>query len=176
MKDQLQGTTTVSVDSFFSPLLLILRSWSKSWTSYIRGNVVSQHAVRLIVQFMAANCGRSTTMDDEIVDSTEKESVPKFSASNSVSVSRLHTILKDMCTQNTTLDGDDTSESTVKARKRPLNGYLASSNEAIRLLSRDMEVFIHCNDLRGQNCSGLLVYLYRVRKAAISNDRPSSLQ
>ncbi len=35
------------------------RSYELSWRWYIRGHVVSQHAKRIIVQFMAACCGKS---------------------------------------------------------------------------------------------------------------------
>ena len=34
------------------------RSYSQAWTTYVRGNVVSEHAARIIKQFMAACCGK----------------------------------------------------------------------------------------------------------------------
>jgi hypothetical protein len=50
------------------------RSYELSWRWYIRGHVVSQHAARLIVQFMAACCGKSTSdlsrdvENDKVID------------------------------------------------------------------------------------------------------------
>ena len=40
-------------------------SFAKAWTWYLRGNVVSRHARRIITQFMSACCGRTTHMDDD---------------------------------------------------------------------------------------------------------------
>jgi hypothetical protein len=38
-------------------------SFYAAWRWYLRGNIVSWHAARLITQFMAACCGRSTTRE-----------------------------------------------------------------------------------------------------------------
>ena len=40
-------------------------SFAAAWSQYVRGNVVSQHAARLITQFMAACCGRSSKRDND---------------------------------------------------------------------------------------------------------------
>ena len=37
-----------------------IRCYLQSWRWYVRGHVVSQHAKRIIIQFMAACCGKST--------------------------------------------------------------------------------------------------------------------
>ena len=52
---RLTGKQTVLADEAGSE-----RSFANAWKWYIRGNVVSRHAQRLIVQFMSVNCGKST--------------------------------------------------------------------------------------------------------------------
>merc|ERR1712159_734282 len=42
-----------------------VRNYAASWSWYVRGNVVTRHAKRLIVQFMAANCGKTKRGEDE---------------------------------------------------------------------------------------------------------------
>ena len=51
----------------------IMRSFSASWTWYIRGHVVSQEAKCYIIQFLAACCGKSKTRDDTPEDDNEAE-------------------------------------------------------------------------------------------------------
>ena len=41
----------------------IVRSFARAWQHYIRHRIVSVHAKRIISQFMAACCGKSTTED-----------------------------------------------------------------------------------------------------------------
>ena len=39
------------------------RSYAMAWHQYIQGGVVSRHQVRIIREFMNANCGRSKRQD-----------------------------------------------------------------------------------------------------------------
>ena len=39
-----------------------VRSYAAAWSWYVRGNIVSEHAARLIKQFMAACCGKQASM------------------------------------------------------------------------------------------------------------------
>ena len=43
--------------------LLSTRSYHAAWRWYIRGHIVSRHAQRIITQFLAASCGKSTPRD-----------------------------------------------------------------------------------------------------------------
>ncbi len=47
------------------------RSYAESWRWYVRGHVVSHHAQRLIVQFLAASCGKSKRQPGEDADDPE---------------------------------------------------------------------------------------------------------
>ena len=68
------------------------RSYASSWTEYVRGNVVSQHAARIITQFQAACCGRSKTRDD--VEPTAETSGSNFvPQGNDVPLARVHAVL-----------------------------------------------------------------------------------
>ena len=48
-------------------------SWSASWNRYIRGNVVSEHARRLITNFLTATLARTAADDDSTDDEVEQE-------------------------------------------------------------------------------------------------------
>ena len=52
-------------------VVLSHRSYGAAWSWYIRGHVVSLHAKRLIIQFIAACCGKSTTTDHNGDDADE---------------------------------------------------------------------------------------------------------
>ena len=81
------------------PLSLQPRSFKASWTWYIRGHVVSKHAARIIVQFMAANCGRSTSVDKQD-DCKDEESKKEAWPSNALSLSRIHKLLDGMASDD----------------------------------------------------------------------------
>ena len=70
------------------------RNHELSWRCYIRGHVVSQHAKQLIVQFMAACCGRSQDTGEENVEATDKEAraIPE----SDISLNRIHAIIDGM--------------------------------------------------------------------------------
>ena len=73
-----------------------VRSHEFSWRSYIRGHVMSLHAKRLVVQFIAACCGRSADHgadDGEDADISAKDhAVPD----NEMSLQRIHALIDGM--------------------------------------------------------------------------------
>ena len=48
-----------------------LRSYAQTWKWYVRGNVVSGHAQKIIVQLMATNCCNSKRRDDNADEADE---------------------------------------------------------------------------------------------------------
>ena len=57
----------------------VVYSYTEAWKRYISQNIVSRHAQRIIVQFMAACCGKSKTMDcieDDSGGGTTRECPP----------------------------------------------------------------------------------------------------
>ena len=71
----------------------IPRSFAQSWRTYIRGSVVSQHAQRIITQFMSTCCGKSTTVDEDIdAVAPSNHVVPD----NTVPLARVHRIIDQM--------------------------------------------------------------------------------
>jgi hypothetical protein len=53
------------------------RSYTGAWRHYVRGRVVTHHAKRLVVQFMAACCGKSSAGRDlEPVDNAIATTLP----------------------------------------------------------------------------------------------------
>ncbi len=71
------------------------RSFANSWKWYVRGHVVSHHAVRIIVQFMAANCGKSGRNHDEENDVMDKLHGLK-QESMEYSLAKIHALLDRM--------------------------------------------------------------------------------
>jgi hypothetical protein len=73
-----------------------VRSFSQSWRWYVRGNVVSQHAKRLIAQFMAACCGKSSREHDgEDGDEGHDRKLKELPA-NDLALGRVHAVLDRM--------------------------------------------------------------------------------
>ena len=72
------------------------RSFQDAWRWYVRGHVVSQHAKRIIVQFMAACCGKTKSdqhPDAELDnDAQRSKEVPP----NSLPLGRVHAVLDRM--------------------------------------------------------------------------------
>ena len=90
------------------------RSFYASWRWYIRGHVVSEHAQRIIVQFMAANCGRSqsdTGNDDLECQKAEIGALP----SNDLSLARIHKII-DQMSQKEDADALNVEESHLEGK------------------------------------------------------------
>ena len=84
-------------------------SWENAWRTYIRGHVVSEHSRRLIVQFMAACCGKSTTHDEDDEEGDQK--VKDYDQpTNEMAVGRVHDILKCMSAE----------EEKSKLKKKPV--------------------------------------------------------
>ena len=80
-----------------------IRSYAQAWTRYLRGRVVSAHAVRVITQFMAACCGKSSKDDDATQPSHEElHDLPD----NSVSLGRVHRLLDALSLKADTKEGD----------------------------------------------------------------------
>ena len=69
-------------------------SYSQAWKRYISQNIVSRHAHRIIVQFMAACCGKSKT--------TESQSEAPASGStrdcppNDLLLSQVHSLIDEL--------------------------------------------------------------------------------
>ena len=78
-----------------------MRSYELSWRDYIRGHVVSRHAQRLIVQFMAANCGKSTSPDNAAADDDQDLSKMMLVPDNNVPLERVHAIIDNMSSEKT---------------------------------------------------------------------------
>ena len=50
---------------------LMAASWASSWGSYIRGNVVSEHACRIITNFLTATMARTAADGDSSEDEAD---------------------------------------------------------------------------------------------------------
>ena len=82
-----------------NPETRLARSYTVAWSSYVRGNIVSRHAQRIIVQFMAACCGKSSTDSHEPVHEHAAVTPLQVSA-NEISPARVHGILARMVADN----------------------------------------------------------------------------
>ena len=71
------------------------RSYAASWAWYVRGNVVSRHAAKIIVQFMAACSGSSKRTEDKYEDAKEDASA-KVLPNSDLALQRVHDILDRM--------------------------------------------------------------------------------
>ena len=78
------------------------RSYSRAWSAYVRGHVVSRHARRIIVQFMAACCGKSTQRESlELAIAREAMAVPD----NAVPLDRVRALLSGLAVKASQDDG-----------------------------------------------------------------------
>ena len=69
------------------------RSYSQAWSWYVRGHIVSRHACRIIMQFMAACCGKSTTREAiELATVRESTDVPE----SSIALDRVRELLSSL--------------------------------------------------------------------------------
>ena len=114
------------------------RSFHRTWTRYIRGNVVSEHSVRMITQFMAANCGRSSTrFDDSLDDAGTTKDEAKFGAANSITVARLHSLISNMSgkagVDDAAAEGENSKDDMRSGKQNANQGYKASSQTAMRI-------------------------------------------
>ena len=72
------------------------RSFSESWRHYIRGHVVSRHACKIIVQFMAANCGKTSRTENPEEEANAANTCPTNLPNNALPLARVHHILDHM--------------------------------------------------------------------------------
>jgi hypothetical protein len=93
----------------------------------VRGGVVSEHAARIIVQFMAACCGKSAK-HDEI--SEEQMSGLKDLPDNAVPLARIHRLLDEL-SQKDKPEGVSSKQATV-ASEDPANGDEEDDAEAVQ--------------------------------------------
>jgi hypothetical protein len=75
------------------------RSYSEAWRCYVRGHVVSEHAKRIIVQFMAACCGKSKSGRESTEDLGDDSAKVHELPANEVPLGRVHDILDRMSRQ-----------------------------------------------------------------------------
>ena len=73
-----------------------IRNHEFSWRSYIRGHVVSEHAKRLIVQFLGACCGRSSDNGNDNDDDEEAGRKEQMLPDNDMSLQRIHALIDGM--------------------------------------------------------------------------------
>ena len=66
------------------------RQYALAWGPYVRGGIVSRHQQRIIVQLMAANCGRSTTRDAAPEEEAEDVKDGELEAASNQHVRRSH--------------------------------------------------------------------------------------
>ena len=69
------------------------RNFEAAWRTYVRGHVVSRHAKEMIVQFMAACCGKSKRTDDDAEDVARQT---RICPPNEVQLERLHRIMDEI--------------------------------------------------------------------------------
>ncbi len=103
------------------------RSYERSWRHYIRGNVVSRHAQRLIVQFMAANCGKSTTRENPSADDEHDMSKKLLVPDNSVPLSRVHAIIDNMSSEK--MPGDTAAGKRKKKKATATEDFPEDFND-----------------------------------------------
>ena len=72
------------------------RSHAKAWSWYVRGHIVSRHAQRLLVQFMAACCKKSQKMDDLEENDEKEDEIRALPPGSKLPLIRLHAILDRM--------------------------------------------------------------------------------
>jgi hypothetical protein len=94
---------------------------------HVRGGVVSEHAARMIVQFMAACCGKSAR-HDEI--SEGQVSGLKDLPANAVSLARIHRLLDDLSQKEKTEDG--IGKKTTVADDNPADGDEEDNTEEVQ--------------------------------------------
>ena len=132
-------------DAHVSSVDASTRSFSAAWTAYIRGGVVSRHAQRIIVQFMAACCGK-TRKDQLNEDANEK--LPRTCPPNEVKLARLHEIIDDLGvasaktepkkkTPQTKTAGEDDGENANDTETHPSNQMQNALHATSRLWKRD---------------------------------------
>ena len=95
----------------------IVRSFARAWRQYIRYRIVSEHAKRIISQFMAACCGKSTTEDpvEEHAGIAPTE-LEKNEACN-FSLQNVHNIIQHASSQKSTSRVEDVDDNDMETYK-----------------------------------------------------------
>ena len=95
-------------------------AFTHAWRWYLRGHVVSHHAKRIITQFLAASCGKSTTREDEREDAAAVPSREEASIANDLSLARVHGVLQQMVVAGrgtVNEDGEKTEECLRRSKQ-----------------------------------------------------------
>ena len=71
------------------------RSYKRAWATYVRGRIVSMHARRLIVQFMAACCGKSSRHEGNETQRGREPDDEERSTPNELKLQEIHGIIRD---------------------------------------------------------------------------------
>ena len=88
LPDSKRLRTKVTKDSYF-------RSYASTWSWYVRGNVVTEHARQIIVQFMAACIGSSGKHEERPEECVEEENSSSLPAVD-LALMKVHEILDRM--------------------------------------------------------------------------------
>ena len=72
------------------------RSYEAAWRWYIRGNIVSRHAQRIITQFLAASCSKSTSEDPRQQEEAQVRGENLHAMNSDVSLTRVHNVLSQI--------------------------------------------------------------------------------
>ena len=70
-----------------------IRSFASAWSWYVRGHIVSEHAARIIKQFMAACCGKASKDADEFDGDDDGRQRCREMPDNTLPLARVHAIL-----------------------------------------------------------------------------------
>ena len=72
------------------------RSYEAAWSWYVRGNIVSRHAQRIITQFLAASCSKSTSEDPRQQEEAQVLAENLHVMNSDVSLTRVHNVLSQI--------------------------------------------------------------------------------
>ena len=96
-------------------------SWAGSWARYIRGNVVSDHAARLIRRFLsltlARRCGDNAQKSDDDAMSEKGDMEGNGAEAVKISLDDAHEILRLKADEEEDAAGDEGSKDTSNGRK-----------------------------------------------------------
>ena len=96
-------------------------SWASSWARYIRGNIVSDHAARLIRRFLsltlARRCGDNAQKSDDDAMSEKGDMEGNGAEAVKISLDDAHEILRLKADEEDDAAGDEGSKDTSNGRK-----------------------------------------------------------
>ena len=70
-----------------------IRSYQAAWASYVRGRIVSMHARRIIVQFMAACCGKSSRHEGNDTQRGREPDEEERRNQNDMNLEQVHAVI-----------------------------------------------------------------------------------